>query len=288
MAAQNFNFVEALDIVGLIQRAASEGVAGAANGVQAIAAAFASQLANKSNLEKTHEKVGKRMISATLAAYDTNVEGRKEQEERQSPARNKGKLRPALADDRMIAASARGLSFVNIAVLRARANHYRRLNFGTRGIGYGGEDSPTIPFTLFGAYLGGLSFNEQSRPAFFLPPGMFFDGGSWTLPSGSRRGTGQYFPLGELPRRQAGQIATRKAKGAYDEEKPTAGIRPRYFLEAGIEQFAEAIPQEYDLLVQSALEKGTKAGKAYLDHLVIRGGTKRIKNFGQASLRVTS
>jgi hypothetical protein len=286
--ASNFNFVDALDIVELIERAAADGVVGAANGVAAIAAAFGAQLGNKGDLKATHEEVGRRMIAATLDRYDTNVEGRKEQEERSSPARNKGKLRDALEDGRMVQATASGVSFVNIAILRARANHYRRLNFGTKGIGYGGQQSPTVPFTLFGTYLTGLSFNQDSRPAFVLPPGMFLAGGQYSHPSGSKIGTGQFVPLGELPRRQAGHVASRVSKGLWDEDKPTAGIRPRYFLEAGIEQFSEAIPQEYDLLVQSWLDKGNKPGQAYLDTIKVRGGANRITNFGSKSLRVTA
>jgi hypothetical protein len=281
------NFVGALNIVEDIQRAATDGVAGAANGVQALAAALAAQVGNRADLQKAHERVGRRMIAATLEAYDQNVEGRKKTEQRASPDRNKGKLRPALQSSKMVNATAGGIQFVNIAVLRGRARHYRRLNFGAQGKGVGSDRSPTIPFSLFGTHLRGLSFNQSARPAFQLPPGLFLEGGHYSFPGKKGPGTGVFIPLGELPRGSlTGRVAARARLGKFD--KITRGIQPRYFLEAGLRQFAEAIPQEYDLLMQGWLAKGNKAGQAYLSNLKIRGGTGRLTNFANPKLRVTA
>lgn len=278
----NLNFTA--DIVGMIQEAAMEGIAGAANGVGAIAAAFADRVGNEADMTSAHQNIGERMQQATLDAYDAlDLHGERQ---RDSPKRFKGQLRPALADARQINATARGIQFVNRSVMAARARHYARLNWGAKGIGYAGGPSRTVPMSLFGTTTGRFSFNEDTRPAFQLPAGLFLGAnGKYTLPSGDRRG-GKFVPLGELPRGfLSGRAASAKNRGVFD--KITAGIHARYFLEAGLEQMAEAIPQEYDVLVQKWLNEGSKAGKAYLSNLKVSGGTARITNFSKPSLRVT-
>lgn len=283
MAAPKSNLNFTADLVGMIQQAAADGIAGAANGMQAVAAAFGKQVGNKSDLTKAHENIGVRMQQATLDAYDSlDLHGERQ---RESPSRFKGKLRPALADARQVNATANGIQFVNRNIMAARARHYARLNWGAAGIGYSGGPSRTVPMTLFGSTAGRLSFNEETRPAFQLPPGLFLGAnGRYTLPSGERHG-GKFVPLGELPRGYlSGRAAAAKNRGDFD--KITAGIRARYFLEAGLEQVAEALPQEYNVLVQKWLNEGSKAGKAYLSELDVRGGTGRIKNFSAPSLRV--
>lgn len=282
-AKRNLNFTA--DIVDLIRVAAADGVAGAANGVGALAAAFAKSVGNPDDLARAHQNVGERMQDAVLNAYDArDLNG---EQERDSPKRFKGKLRPALADPRQINATGKGIQFVNRSIMASRARHFARLNWGAAGSGFSGGSSPRTPLTLFGDTIASISFNEETRPAFSLPAGLFLGpNGRYTLPSGSRR-DGMFVTLGELPQGVlAGRAVSARKRGVFN--KPTRGIRAQYFLEEGIDQMVEAIPQEYNVLMQKWLNEGKKGGRAYLSGLKVRGGTARIKNFASASVRVTA
>jgi len=226
---------------------------GVAEGMEVAVTGFAEELkknvGDKSDLANVHKKVATEMQDAVLVAYDQSVAAHKKVEQRNSPARYKGKLRDALAASNNVVANADGFEFMNMRALRQKARHVGRLNWGAQGYAVSSESSPAYPLRLFGAEVGQVSFREQTRPAFALPPGLFFGQGVWTLPTGERRGTGAFYPLGEIKSAYLrGRVARRAALGFFGNE--TRGIRPRYFLEAGLEEMTRALPREYNNLVQ--------------------------------------
>lgn len=261
------------DLRSMIIDAVRQGSVGALNGLAAYAKALEGHVGNREDLAGAHQKVARRMQTAMLAAYDSNVEARKGVEQRASAKRYKGQLRRRLADPRMVVADADGINYINLSILRQTARHFMRLNFGA-GAAAGGQISPSYPLRLFGVTLADVGFHQAPRPGFKLPSGLFFGEGGWTRPSGALRGTGYFVPL----------------RTGFKFDKETRGIEPRYFLEAGIKEMTVALPAQYNALMNSwlhdAAQSGTGPGQTFRDNIKVRGGTAHIKNLDAASLQV--
>lgn len=258
------------DIVGRIIVAATEGVSGAANGVGALAAAFASQLGNRADVAAVHSQVAARMREAVRVAYTAKVtDNRKEYGARAgSPARLSGRLGTALKSEELVTGTARGIQFVDADKMYEEAKHFARLNFGTAGPGPRGTPARPVPISLFGSTLFTVSLSWGPSPAFYLPKGLFLGGGSWHNRNAERRGQDVFYPTGELPT----EFLRARANKQQRPDHPVKAIQARRFLDAGLDVLRLELPPAYNRLVQSWFDRSTKGGRVYLQHLRLRGG----------------
>lgn len=247
-------------------------IAGAGEGLSQALIAFSealkSNIGNRNDLAQAHQNVASQMRTSVQTAYAA-LELRPSYRTT-SPARMSGGIRRLMASTNFVVGTARGIDFVYIPDVATEAKHLGRLNFGTLGTGSSAGGGGYYPFMLFGQELFNVGFNEGPRPAFKLPAGLFWGGGAWHSRDASRTGQDIFYPVSELANAHhgiGGDVARAKAIGPMDHlAKP---IQARAFLEKGLETMVEALPFEYERLIQSWIERSKVAGTIFVEH----GGT---------------
>lgn len=186
------------------------------------------------------------------------------------------------------------IEFINKNRLDAEAKHWRRLNFGTRG---GTMLRPPAEFRInWGKTSGGgeliaaaFGLDPDVRPAFRIPPGV------WLQP-------GIFFPMGEFPQGQRGNIisfqstkAGGEARRARAEAGPkrgrktrvgewTRGIASTNFLDAGVERIAREVGPAYFRLYDEHFGGSAPSGLAN-QRVQVRVPTLRARPSAQFATR---
>lgn len=127
-----------------------------------------------------HQDVGMRAQAAVINSYTQSFRNSSSESGYRSGAKSYyrrysgGKLKAALADYSFWFASPNALNFINVELLNRRAAQWMRLNFGAGGAGRG--SLPAQQMVIDGMSLGAIGLQEQARPAFTIPNGVFYNG----------------------------------------------------------------------------------------------------------------
>jgi hypothetical protein len=202
---------------------------------QELEAVFLSNLrGSRPALAHAHERVADRAQRAMLQQYESTLNpGHSAIRGYRPKSRLTGRLGNVLNDPDFVLASANGIAYGNITRLNKEARHWGRLNFGAgpRAGRQGGTHAVRLA--------GGANFTLRSQG--FASPNILMPEGYWRTAGGSFRSnkTGggfsvdKFFPTGKVA------------------NIPTQGTRARNFLDAGVEEMARALPQEYLKMYQN-------------------------------------
>lgn len=231
-------------------KAVSGGTRGANNYARILAQGLYKGLSDKGQLTKIHEDVAAAMRQAVKSSFEQTVHSKPGQYREGQNRISGGALKRAISNPSMAIGTAEGIDFVDEGRLDKEAIHWRRLNFGALGTKVPGRNPAdlVVPFRFDDITLFSLAFKDTSRPAFSLPPGMFKSStGERRDFDPERRGMDQFYP-GSLYPLMGREHWTK-----------TSGIKPREFLNAGLERMAKNLPVAYENMIDGWLADAEKA-----------------------------
>lgn len=263
-----------------IQRELSEGIAaaarngtvGATNGVKRWAEAVGQNLGNERDLLRVHQEVAEMMRANVRRSFSAQFKGGNRYRQGQGRISG-GILREAIFDNSLVAATPRGINFVDEGRLSRTAAHWARMNFGAKGAGMPDRKRTMYPIRFDDANVGRIGFNVGSRPAFSMPPGMWFSQEGKRVRPGEKGPADRFIPTRATAKRQTepylytnrGETVGRARKKTVSlglHNKPTRGIRGREFLNPGVRTLAEQLPPRYMTLMEGWI-KGAKKGMKF-------------------------
>ncbi len=221
--------------------------------LQTIADVFSRGQHDRSTMARIHNEIGQAAKRSTVASYRYRVSSFKRTPSYRIGDRlSGGVLQRALNSDNIYEASAEGIHFPNVTWLNSEAKHWARLNFGAgeaAGSAIYGNAKRKFSVTWDDVVIAQLGFTETKRPAFGIPPGFFVQGEAGRRGGRARSAGGAFYPTRQGPMR------------------PTRGITPTNFLDAGLARIARELPLAYEDLfnewwVQAQGKAGPLTGKA--------------------------
>lgn len=304
-----------LNIVAMngIRNAAAAGTRGSVDGVRAIASGFGQNMNNPKDMLDVHTKVANmakesvrrsfsRSMTSTAGHYRVGGRGDKNPVTRGGflTRYSGGSLRRAIFAESLARPTPEGIQYVDEDRLTKEAAHWARINFGTKP--YERQRSK-YRMVFDGRVVDTLGFNVGSRAGFFVPPSY------WKSPESGKRvaaganppGTDQLFlargkknkdgAQGSLFTRRGSTVNTfkRDAQGVLQvassrpertglDRKPSRGIKPHEFLDAGLRTMAIELPLAYQGLLDSWYSDAVKNAKLP-PRVVVRPGVHALTPF---------
>lgn len=235
-----------INLANKLNSAVAKGLVGAEKEIRDFGQRYKEGFGNPADTEQVFSEVATAMRAALVDSYKTTVEERKVVPSyRQGAGRySGGALLRALEDPSMAVGHARGISYINQALLDLEAKHWKRLNFGAAGHRVSGTKNARFPAYFDSRILFYAGSRAGLRPGFTLPAGRFIDPRSGKrVPYGPSAGsrysgepptTDRFFPGG----------------GGRGRIIQSGGIEGRHFIDAGFEvlarDFGPAIKGLYD------------------------------------------
>lgn len=197
---------------------------GANNGVRITAKAIGTEFGDPKDLLTIHERAAVKARSAVVRSFSA-TRATSVGEYRTGAGRiSGGALRAHLATDpNFIRATATGVAFVDQAEMDRKVAHWRRMNFGALGSSVKGRTVESHALYIDQRIVGRIRVTTPPSKPFALPPGRWLsgEGGGKSARvkfSAERRGMDRFYPGG------GGRT-----------NLVTRGIKPRNFIDAGLE-----------------------------------------------------
>jgi hypothetical protein len=244
-----------VSMAGLLQQALAELASRASQGLKASVEALATP-PSRADQRAMYERLGEATRQAVLDQYDREIENNGHARYRASGVSQRltGRLRPLLDGNvdgtiyRIVGGPNRNggvrIELFNPAALNARARHWARLEFGA-GTEAAGDRPRRFTFGLRGAQVA-LQLGGGPRPGFMIPKGYWVENGEVVAPGAPVQGSKFYL---------AGGVPAGLSRRGVPAQRPmvTVGFAGRHYLEAGLAEFADRAPTEFNRMIVDTL-----------------------------------